>query len=118
MRNGKNYIPGMYTCDTAEVKDMCLNCKRADCPGDCGARRMAAGLRAPKGNHAIHRAELNMERLSPREREFVALYDRGLCDRECAEHMGLVESSAWSIRTKLGLPAIGHKKRRKEIAYA
>ena len=118
MRNGKNYLPGIYTCDTEPVRAMCLNCARKDCTGDCKERRLAAGLRVPKERQLVARSELNLERLSPREHEFVTLYDKALCDRECAERMGLSESGVWSIRTKLGLPAIGHKNRRKEVAYA
>lgn len=123
MRNGKNYIPGMYTCDTTEVKDMCLHCTKPKCPGDCAARREAAGLRAPKEKQYIARESLNMERLSPREREFLALYDMGMIDRECAERMGVAESSAWSIRAKLGLPALGrrggaHNRENRQEAFA
>lgn len=111
MRTGKSYVPGMYASDTERVKDMCLNCTKPDCRGDCAARREAAGLRVPKERQYTARENLNPAYLSPREREFVALYDKGLCDRECAEQMGIRASSAWYIRTKLGLPSIGRKGR-------
>lgn len=120
MRNGKNYLPGLFTRDTEPIRNMCLNCAKPKCPGDCTARREAAGLRAPKEKQYITRESLNMERLSPREREFVTLYDMGMIDRECAERMGVAESSAWGIRAKLGLPALGKRgpKTKTQEAYA
>lgn len=116
MRNGKNYIPGMYTRDDEKVRGMCLNCAEPNCPGDCEARRIAAGIRFDRANQKSRRGAINEQELSTREKEFLALYDLGMIDRECDSAMGICESSVHSIRAKLGLPALGTPGRRKEAA--